>query len=89
MTKVETPSGSLTEIENTPIHPLALTPEVQEFQKRLKEFYFNQIQALRPSKHRKGRAVSKEVMKKRITAKKAKRKQSNKSRKINQRWMQK
>lgn len=42
-----------------------------------------------PSKHAKGRAVSKDVIKKREIKRKRKRAISNKSRKINQRWNQK
>lgn len=67
-----------------------MTPEqAKKFAKQLQKYMRLQAYAQRKSKHAKGRLVSKEVVKKRIKAKKAKRRISNKSRKTNLKWIQK
>ena len=63
--------------------------QAKEFAKKLKQYYELQRYAYKPGERRKPQKLSKEVIHKKLKAKKAARRQSNKSRKINQKWNKK
>jgi hypothetical protein len=80
--------ADMVDVKTTP-GEAEMTPEkAKRFAEQLKRYYYS-TRGARPSKHAKGRKVGKDIIAKRITAKKAKRRESNESRKVNQKWNKK
>jgi hypothetical protein len=80
--------ASIVDVKTTPGNTEMTPEQAKKFAAQLKRYYYS-TRGARPNKHTKGRKVGKDIIAKRITAKKAKRRESNESRKINQKWNKK